>query len=157
MKDYREFTFGWIIFIFVIPIYFYVTYMHVNHLGDRPLSINGYLIFTSVIVLICLLFYGLTTKVSTDAILISFGIGLIRKRIKLNRITEITTVTSPWCYGWGIRLIPNGLLYNISGTAGVELRFSDTNRIIRIGSPHPSALKKAIAERLKQMDAATLF
>lgn len=149
MKDYKEFTFGWITFISAVPIYLYLTYFHPNRHGHLAIGTTVHLIFTLMIVIICLLFYGLTTKVSSDAILISFGVGLIRKRIKLNRITGITTVTSPWYYGWGIRLIPNGLLYNISGTAGVELRFNDTNRIIRIGSPHPSALRKAIEERLK--------
>ena len=153
MKDYKEFTFGWIIFIFVIPIYLYMTYVHVNHLGNRPLGTNGYIMFTFVILLSCLLFYGMTTKVTADVILISYGIGIIRKRVKLNRITGVTTVTSPWYYGWGIRLIPNGMLYNISGTAGLELKFNDTNRIIRIGSPDPSALKKAIEERLKRITA----
>lgn len=153
MKDYKEFTFGWIIFIFVIPIYLFSTYVHVNHLGNRPMSANGYLIVTLVIILTCLLFYGLTTKVTSEVILISYGIGLIRKRIKLQRITVVKTVTSPWYHGWGIWLIPNGMLYNIGGTGGVELKFNDTRRIIRIGSPDPSTLKKEIEDRLKRMIA----
>jgi hypothetical protein len=151
MKDYKEFTFGWIIFVFVIPIYVFLAYLHLNHIGDRPISANGHVLFTFGLVLACLLTYGLTTKVTSDAILISYGIGLIRKRIKLKHIEAVKTITSPWYYGWGIRLIPNGMLYNITGTGGVELKFNDSSRIIRIGSPDPSTLKKEIEARLKRI------
>ncbi|MGV3587775.1 MAG: hypothetical protein ACO1OF_12280 [Adhaeribacter sp.] len=93
-------------------------------------------------------FYGLTTKITAEAITVSFGIGLIRKRIKLQRIKTVDTVKSPWYYGWGIRIIPNGTLYNISGTDGVELKFNDTDRIIRIGTKDSLTLKKEIEKRL---------
>jgi hypothetical protein len=39
-------------------------------------------------------------------------------------------------------------LYNISGTRGVELKFNDTERIIRIGTKDPLTLKKEIEKRL---------
>jgi hypothetical protein len=100
-------------------------------------------------ILVCLLFYGLTTKITPDTISVSFGIGLIRKRIKLKRIKTVEIVKSPWYYGWGIRIIPNGTLYNMSGTDGVELKFNDTDRIIRIGAKDSLTLKKEIEKRLK--------
>jgi hypothetical protein len=148
MKDYKEFTFGWLIFLAVIPIHILLTYLHINNIGDRPIGTNPFILITLMFILICLLFYGLTTKITSDAITVSFGIGLIRKRIQLQRIRSVTTVKSPWYYGWGIRLIPNGLLYNISGSDGVELRFHDTNRIIRIGTKDSLRLKREIEKRL---------
>lgn len=66
----------------------------------------------------------------------------------MQKIKSIQIVESPWYYGWGIRLIPNGILYNISGQKGVELTFSDTNKVIRIGSKKPDALKLEIEKRL---------
>ena len=45
-------------------------------------------------------------------------------------------------------MIPNGALYNISGTDGVELKFDDTNKIIRIGTKDSLILKKEIEKRL---------
>lgn len=148
MKDYKEFTFGWLIFVFVVPIYLLLTYFYLSHTGDRPIETNGYLVITFMFILVCLLFYGLTTKVTAEAIIVSFGIGLIRKRIKLQRVKTVVTVKSPWYYGWGIRIIPNGTLYNISGTDGVELTFNDTDRIIRIGTKDSLTLKKEIEKRL---------
>ena len=150
MKEYIEFTFGWLIFVFVIPIYLLLTYLYLNEVGDRPMDTNSYLAITLMFVVICSLFYGLTTKVTSDEITVSFGIGIIRKRIQLKRIKSVDTVTSPWYYGWGIRIIPRGTLYNISGTDGVELKFKDTSRIIRIGTKDSATLKREIEKRLEQ-------
>ena len=148
MDDHKEFTFGWLILLFVIPIHLLLTYLYINNIGNRPMDTNGYLGITLVFIVVCLLFYGLTTKITSETITVSFGIGLIRKRIRLKRVNSVHTVKSPWYYGWGIRLIPNGILYNISGTDGVELKFNDTKRIIRIGSKDSFKLRKEIEKRL---------
>jgi hypothetical protein len=148
MKDYKEFTFGWLIFVFVVPIHLLLTYLYLSNIGDKPIGTNGFIVITLVFILVCLLFYGLTTNITSDTITVSFGIGLISKRIKLKRIKTVDTVKSPWYYGWGIRIIPNGTLYNISGTDGVELTFNDTDRIIRIGTKDSLELKKEIEKRL---------
>ena len=148
MKDYKEFTFGWLIFAFVVPIQLLLTYLFVNNLGDKPIGTNGFIAITLILILVCLLFYGLTTRITSHTIVISFGIGLIRKKISLERINSVVTVRSPWYYGWGIRMIPNGILYNISGTAGVELKFNDTKNVVRIGSKDSSRLKMEIERRL---------
>lgn len=148
MNDYREFTFGWLIFAFVVPIHLLLTYYYVNNIGDNPLGASEYFLITLVLILVCLLFYGLTTTISSEAILVSFGIGIVRKKIKLNRVVTVNSVKTPWYYGWGIRLIPNGTLFNISGTDGVELKFNDTGRIIRIGTKDSLKLKQEIEKRL---------
>mgnify|MGYP003576996865 CR=1 FL=1 len=148
MKQYKEFTFGWLIFAFVIPIHLLLTYLYVDNIGGRPNGTDDYALITIILIVVSILFYGLTTKITSDTITISFGIGLIRKRIKVKRVKSVDTVKSPWYYGWGIRIIPNGTLYNISGYDGVELKFKDTNRIVRIGTKDPLTLKKEIEKRL---------
>ncbi|QMU28068.1 hypothetical protein [Adhaeribacter radiodurans] len=148
MKDYKEFTIGWLIFVFVVPIQLLLTYLYLNNMGDRPMDINSYTIITLILVLVCLLFFGLTTTITSDLIVVSFGIGLIKKKIKLKRIMAVDIVQSPWYYGWGIRLIPNGTLYNMSGTDGVELKFNDSDQIIRIGTRNPLLLKNEIEKRM---------
>lgn len=98
MKDYKEFTFGWIIFVFVLPIQILLGYLYAYNIGDRPLSLNGFVITNLVILLVELLFYGLTTKVTSEMILVSFGIGLIRKKIELKKVKAVIAVRSPCCY-----------------------------------------------------------
>ena len=149
MKEYKEVAFGWLIFIFVLPAQGIITYLYINDLGDRPLGTLGFVLVTLLFILIYLLFYQLTTKVANGLITVSFGVGLIRKRIQLSRISGVETVKNPWYYGWGIRFIPKGMLYNISGSDGVELKFKDTDRIIRIGTKDSAVLKREIVSRLK--------
>jgi len=60
----------------------------------------------------------------------------------------IDTVKNPWYFGWGVRFIPNGMLYNITGTAAIELKFKHTNKVFRIGSKDPWKLKQEIEKRL---------
>ena len=149
MKDYKEFTFGWIIFIFLIPMYLLIIYLYVTGIGDSPIDGKGVVVLTVLFTLIVLLFYGLTTKLSQDTITISFGVGLIRKVIQLRHVKAVARVKSPWYYGFGIRVIPNGILYNISGWDGVELRFNDSDRIIRIGTKDSVLLEREILNRLE--------
>lgn len=148
MTPYKEFTFGWIAFIVLTPIQGFNTYLYLSQAGSQPLPLYPFLIITLLIVIIVMLFYGLTTRITSAAIVVSFGIGLIRKKIDLKRIKSVKAVQSPWYYGWGLRWIPNGMLYNISGTDGVELRFHDTGRILRIGTKNSANLKKEIEKRM---------
>lgn len=85
------------------------------------------------------LFSTLTVVVRDQVLDVSFGPGLIRRRIPLPHIREARVVSNPWYYGWGIRLTPSGWLWNVSGLGGVELQLSDGQRF-RIGSDEPDAL-----------------
>ena len=148
MKDYKEFQFGWILFVFMIPMQIMVTFFYYNDIGDRPLETSVFWVINLIIFLICLLFYGMTTKLKTDSISLAYGIGLVRSRIQLNKIKSIEIVKNPWYYGRGIRLIPKGVLYNIQGSDGIELKFNYTNRLVRIGTKDPIKLKQEIEKRL---------
>lgn len=148
MKDYKEFQFGWILFVFMIPMQIMVAYFYYNDIGDRPLETSVFWVINLIIFLICLLFYGMTTKIKTDSISLAYGIGLVRRRIQLNKIKSIEIVKNPWYYGRGIRLIPKGVLYSIQGSDGIELKFNHTDRLVRIGTKDPMKLKQEIEKRL---------
>ena len=51
--------------------------------------------------------------------------------------------------GWGIRLIPNGWLWNVSGLGAVELSLVNGQRF-RIGTDEPEQLATAIQGALKK-------
>ena len=90
----------------------------------------------------------MTTTIEGDVLRITYGIGLIRRTIQLSEIRSAEVVRNPWIYGWGIRFIPNGMLYNIKGLSGVELTFKGLSRIIRIGSGNADALSEAISKEI---------
>jgi len=148
MNYFKEFQFASIIFIIAIPAQIFSAVMFITQAGTDPMSPGSFLIVNGAFVIIYLLFYGMKTIIDDESIRISYGIGLIKKTIKLVNVKTVGVVSNPWYYGWGIHLIPNGIIYNISGFAGVELTFKDTSRIVRIGSANAPALKNTITAKI---------
>ena len=101
----------------------------------------------AVVVLTAVLFCSITVAVDPRRVEIRFGIGLISFRIDLDRVKAVRTVRNKWYYGWGIRSIPGGWLYNIAGLDAVELILGDDN-VRRIGTDQPAELKRAIEQAM---------
>jgi hypothetical protein len=100
-----------------------------------------------VAAILLVVFSALTVEVDEDAIRLRFGVGLVRKRIPLQEVTGWREVRSPWYTGWGIRLGPGYVLWNVSGFDAVELALASGRRF-RVGTDEPAALVSAI-ERVK--------
>lgn len=107
------------------------------------------LVLAFIAVAVILLFSTLTVVIDRDAVRLSFGIGLIRRRIPLAEIREVREVRSPWYYGYGIRYTPHGWLWNVWGSGGVELIY-DTGGRFRIGTDEPARLAHALREALRR-------
>ncbi len=102
---------------------------------------------TAIVLILALVnFATLTVSVDDERIRLHFGPGLIRKSFPLKEIVSTSVVTNPWYAGWGIRLIPDGWLFNVSGTRGIELQMRNGSKY-RIGSAEPEELDAFI--RLK--------
>jgi len=148
MKPYKEFQFGFLLFVVMLPVHAFLIYAFINKVGNRPLDITGMMVVNIIFIVLYLLFYGMTTIVKEDKITIIYGIGIIRINIKIQRIKAMREVINPIYYGWGIRFFPNGILYNISGSKAVEISFHDSKRVVRIGSKEPSILLSEIDKRI---------
>lgn len=138
---YREFQFARWIFL-IIPMWISLAIIYFSESANMALS--TLLMASGILFLIGLLFYGMKTEIDNSKIRIVFGIGLIRKTIKLNNVKYVEVVRNKWYHGWGIRLISNGWLYNITGLDGVEIKQKDRRSVIRIGTKQPAVLRKAI-------------
>ena len=113
------------------------------------------LVFASIaIVLVGLLFGWLTVHIDNRRLLIKMGIGLIRRAIPLSSIRAFAPVTNRWYYGWGVRLTPYGMLYNVSGLRAVEILF-ESGRRVRIGTDEPEALVRALSAATKKPGMAS--
>lgn len=148
MKTFKEFQFGWWILILLLPIMIGMN-IGVFHDSFKDVGIIPHLVFNITLLTIIAMFYGMTTRVEGDKVIITFGIGLIRKTIDVSKVKNINLVQNPLLYGWGIRMIPNGWLYSISGSEGVELQFADRTSIVRIGSKNAALLRNQIIEHAK--------
>ena len=105
---------------------------------------------TATLVLMALLipvFGWLTVTVDEEAVTTRFGIGLIRKRIKLHDIHAAARVRNKWWYGWGIRMGPSGWIYNVSGFDAIEIELKNGARF-RIGTDEPEELLSAVRSSL---------
>jgi len=102
--------------------------------------------------LVCIFLFGsLTVSVDHAHVLLRFGLGLIRRRFALADIRAVRRVRNRWYYGWGIRLLPRGWLYNVSGLDAVEIEMTD-GRAHRIGTDEPEALAAAIQQARGRAD-----
>ncbi len=100
-----------------------------------------------VIAIALVLFSSLTVVIGEAELEARFGPGPIRNRFKLNEIESCQIVKNHWYYGWGIRLTPHGVLYNVSGFHAVEIKLR-TGKKFRIGTDVPQELEEAIKQAI---------
>lgn len=96
-----------------------------------------------IVALVAILFPTLTTEVHPDRIRLYFGAGIIRRTIEMREVASANVVRNSWVSGWGIRLIPGGWMWNVSGLDAVELTLRNGKRF-RIGTDEPKQLFEAI-------------
>lgn len=105
--------------------------------------------FVSLLLLICLLtFYKLTISIGDNDISFSMGIGLVRGKYPFPGIESCKPVINSILTGIGIRLLPGGWLFNVSGLKAIELAFKDKKRRIRIGTDRPDEIAALVNEKV---------
>lgn len=154
MGTYREFQFGTLLVITVGLTEILMGWLFINDIGAAPIGLGGFLVISMMLLMSMLLFYGMRTVVDHEKVVVSFGIGIIRRRIDLSTVQQVDIVKSPWYYGWGIRFIPHGMLYNVSGSEGVELKLFPGDKLIRIGTKNPAQLQEALSLSLRSRNNA---
>ena len=120
--------------------------------AGRPrtwLHVPGLLAFAALM----LAFSRLTVHVDESRVSAGFGGGLARRRFELHTIEAVSSIKTSWLAGWGIRLTPQGWLYNAWGRGAVQLRFAGGRRFT-IGSDEPEALRTAIELAREGLGAA---
>ncbi len=101
------------------------------------------LIAGALIALLTLTLGRLTVEVRVDHVRVAFGAGWPARTIRFEDIVSVVAVRNSWWYGWGIRWIPGGRLWNVWGLDAVELRLTSGKRF-RIGTDEPDALLAAL-------------
>ncbi|MGD1900795.1 MAG: hypothetical protein ACFB9N_00955 [Geitlerinemataceae cyanobacterium] len=102
-----------------------------------------------ILSIVVAVFSILTVRVDAQAVACQFRFGLLRRQFEIAAIDGAESVRNPWYYGWGIRLTPQGWMYNVSGFDVVQLRLASGKRF-RIGTDEPEQLKAAIETAIAQ-------
>jgi hypothetical protein len=100
-------------------------------------------VFMVFILAVAAHFSRMKVTVTSDTISAAFGSGWPRRTIYRSAIVSHTPVRNRWWYGWGLRWIPGGMLWNVWGLDAVELVLDDGRRF-RIGTDDPEGLDAAL-------------
>lgn len=118
---------------------------------ENPYEQWFFLLAALLMVVPLMLFYKLTIDIDDIKITMFFGSGLIKKEYLISEIKSCIPVKNSIFYGYGIRKIPHGWLYNVQGIKGIELTFKNRNQKIRIGCKEPDVVCRDIIDRINHL------
>jgi hypothetical protein len=130
--------------LIMVPLFLFFSGMAISSgLTNRPdFMIMG---FVSILMLLCCLtFYKITIAVSQTQVSFKMGIGLFGKTYQMSDIRQCRPVSNSFIAGIGIRMLPNGWLYNVSGIKAIELQFKNKYSVVRIGTNKPEEISEYI-------------
>lgn len=143
-SHYRHTQVGWAILVpFAVVLLLYLVFV-------LPMP-NGraMLVVLIPIAIIVLFFSALTVEVTDAEVRWSYGPKVRAQRVALSRVASARVVRNPWYYGWGVRLTPRGMLYNVAGTGAVEIELK-SGTSFRLGSDEPERLRDALDAALSR-------
>ncbi|MEO8623060.1 MAG: hypothetical protein ABI625_18440 [bacterium] len=94
-----------------------------------------------------LLFSSMTVQVTAGELQSHFRFKFWTKRVPLASVARAEVTQSAALEGWGIRITPRGMLYNVWGRKAVEVRLHSGERF-RFGTDEPGALTAAIVANI---------
>ena len=136
-QDYRHTQVGYVTLSVLLIVAFAVVAL--SSRSARPVTLG----VASVLAICAVLFSSLTVEITHGELRFHFGPGFWRKRFALVDVAAANPTRSSWWEGWGIRITPRGILYDVSGRDAVEIELRSGQRF-RIGTDEPDALVKAL-------------
>lgn len=150
MFNYKKFQFGWVISITFTIIMILLTLSYIEQWGTNPIDKGGYIFMMLLFGFVLLMFFGMTVTVTDSEILIRLGIGVINKKINLSDIQSVDTKKYPVYFGYGIRITPGGILYNVNGRHAVEIKLKNKKNVVWIGTNDWDNLKNTIDSAIRK-------
>jgi len=147
-KTFKQF--GTVSVAILLPLFLFFIGLLIIKSGFKSDPSVVILSFVAITFLICLLvFYQITITVDASSVSFKLGIGLFGKQYRISDIQSCKAVKNSAFVGIGIRMLPNGWLYNVSGLYAVELQFKNRSSVVRIGTDKPDEVAAAINSLIK--------
>lgn len=131
--------YGWIFIIVLIVINIIVLKFESGN--------SNYFYLLALSILILLQFYRLTIEINDLKVSYKLGIGLIHGSIPIKQIENCKPINY-LPMGWGIRLRPGVILYNVSGNKAVEFIVKNKKRKIWLGTNNPQQICNEVLKRI---------
>ena len=120
-----------LIILFLLVIFMFAIIFIINW-GSEGKQLTGLdlSIILLLVVLVLSLFNKININVFSKKMVISFGVGIIKKTFLLEDIdiTNIEKKKIPWYYGSGIRYIKGGILYNVKSGEAISFKLKNNKR-----------------------------
>ena len=100
-----------------------------------------------VIAIFLVCFWSLTVKVSDTHLSHYFSWGFWKRSYPLHEISSVNIASSQWYYGYGIRYVGPGWMYNVSGS-DVLLVTMKSGDEVRIGTDDVDTLFAILSEKI---------
>lgn len=113
---------------------------------DKKITLIPYLFGVSIFIFIILSSYNLKVLINNNYIYLSFGIGIIKKKISVKSIdiNKIEVINIPWYYGIGMRFSNIGIIFNTKQGKGIRLKMESNEKSFIIVSKKIEEIKEAI-------------
>ena len=145
---YRHVQWGWVFLVGIAG----VVIIGASLLGDARTSEFVKVLFVLLAaagVAMMTFLSRLVVTVDDHYVTVMFGWGWPRKVFALDDITTVRAVRNRWWYGFGIRKVPTGWMYNVRGLDAVDLALS-SGKSFRIGTNDVEGLLAALPSRPTQ-------
>lgn len=149
MKHFSETQIGWWLVVPIMVVAAGFTLLYAFQWGNHPLDQTTYLVFMTLFGVVLALFATMRTTVDAEAVVVMYGVGIIRRRIPVEAIASVRILPAmPFVVGYGLRLTADGVILNIQPSAlvGCTLR---SGQVVRIGTRQPEALAQRLASTVK--------
>lgn len=147
-KKYTQF--GTVSIAVLLPILLFFTYKLFKTADIHGPETFIFMIVDLTLLTALLIFYKLTILIDNTTLSFKMGIGLIGKSYKISDIKSCTPVRNSLFLGFGIKMLWNGWLYNVSGLQAIELHFYSKDSIVRIGTNQPDEISKVVNALLEK-------
>ena len=143
--NYRhsQYGFTWLFVIVWMVIVMALVAVFGNEETDAVLILAVTGAFLLLIGAITFWFSRLTIAIADDDVTAYFGAGWPRRSIKRHEIIGFRKERNKWWYGWGVRKVPGGWMYNVWGLDAVELELASGKKF-RLGTDEPDDLAAAL-------------
>ena len=133
---------------YVVPLFLVLAAALLVVVAFSSAALSSLLVVTVTVVIIRVVlvaFSRLTVSVEGEEMTVAFRWGWPVRRIDLGEVHRVDQVRNKWWYGFGVRLTPDGWMYNVWGLDAVLLNFRDGKTFL-IGTDDPEALLAAVNE-----------
>ena len=148
---YKETQIFYLLILTVIAIMSFMLIIYFGKFSNELIPISVIIIPMIILAFVAFLFYKMEIKITDNHLENSFGSKFIKRSILLSEIdiNKLQEVRFPWYYGIGLRLTPQGTLYNTKVGTAIKIVSKDGQRTILIGTDN----FKKISALLKRYDS----